>query len=335
MTFTDSVKEGFDIVNRRWHLILIRIAASMIDLIAFFIIVGIPLFIAIAAAGAEIATANAGEFLSSLERAFTKGYIWVVFLVAASILVYLFLAVFVWMYVASGSMGIIARALEKRKEPFRMKTFFAEAKRHITALANFYFLMAALVVGVFFALGVAATGAAYLCGYLKAANPILGALMEALWGILIMAAGLFAVYAGLAVGAFGAGIVVLDSERAWRAVRKSADFLVSHPRGFWGYCALVTAYGVASFLLFLIGYPFRFIPLLGMVIAVPYELASYALERYLGLSLLGSAFSYYFRNTRVRMPEEGPAQAQAPAGPAATEGAPPPGPPQTPLSDSL
>ena len=335
MTFTDSVKEGFDIVNRRWHLILIKVATSMINLLAFFIIVGIPLFIAIAAAGVEIATANAGQFLSSLEDAFRKGYIWVVFLVVASILVYLIFAVLVGMYVASGSMGIIARAIGKRKEPFRMKMFFEEAKRLFYPLAVFYSLLAAFAAGALLALGIAATGAVYLSSYLKAVSPLLGLLMEAIWGIIILAAGLFAVYGWFAVAAFGAGIVVLDSERAWPAFRKAVDFLVSHPRGFWGYCALVTAYGVASFLLFLIGYPFRFIPILGMAVALPYELASYALERYFGLSLLGSAFSYYFRSTRVHMPEGGPGQAQAPAGPAGPGETPPPGPPQTPLSDTV
>ncbi len=334
MTFTDSVKEGFDVVNRRWHLIVVRVVASVIDLVAFFVIVGIPLFIAIAAAGAEIATASAGQFLTSLKDAFMRGYIWVVFLVIASILLYFLFAAFVWMYVASGSMGIIARTLKNRKEAFKMKAFFAEAKRHFAPLANFYFLLGALVLGVLILLGMAVSGSVYLSDSLKAASPSLGLLLEVLLDVFIAVAAVFAIYGSLAVGAFGAGIVVLDSESAWQSIKKSVDFLTSHPWGFWGYCALLTAYGAASFLLFVIGYPFRFIPIVGMIAALPYELVSYALERYLGLSLLGSAFSYYFRSTRIHMPEGGPAQAHAPAGPAPQPGGQPPEPPGTPLSDT-
>ena len=334
MTFTDSVKEGFRIINRRWQLVLIRVAASVINLAAFFVIVGIPLFIAIMVAGVEFATTSAGEFLTSLKDAFTRGYIWIAALVLASILIYALFAAFVWMYVVSGSMGMIARTLENRKESFKLKMFYVEARRHFRPLANFYLLLGAFVLGAFIVLGIAVGGAVYLSDSLKEVNALSGILLEFFLNIFIALAALFTIYGSLTVGAYGAGIVILDSEPAWPSIKKSLGFLAAHPWGFWGYSFLLTAYGAASFLLFIIGYPFRIIPIIGIIVILPYQLESYALERYLGLSLVGSAFSYYLRNTRIHIPEGGPAQAQAPAGPGQTPGEGPPGPPQTPQSET-
>ena len=330
MAFSASTKEGFGIINHRWQLVLIRVVASIVNLAAFFIIVGIPLFIAIMVAGIELAAANAGQFLESLREAFTGGYVWIAALVLASILLYAFFAAFVWMYVLSGSMGIIARTLENRKETFRLKVFYLEAKKHFTPLANFYLLLGLFICAAFIVLGVAVGGAVYISDTLKEASSFLGLMIEVFLNMFIVLAGLFAVYGSMTLGAYGAGIVVMDGERAWPAIKKAARFLSDHPRGFWGYSALLTAYGIAMFLLFVIGYPFKLIPIIGIVIILPYQIASYAIGRYLGLSLVGSAFSYYFRNTRTYIPAEAPGQGQAPEGPALTAQEGPQGPPQTP-----
>lgn len=329
MNFTDSIREGFAIINRRWHLVLIRVGASVLNLAAFFVIVGIPLFIAIMVAGVEFAATSAGEFLTSLKGAFMRGYVWIAALVLASILLYALFAAFVWMYVVSGSMGMIARSLENRKEPFKLKLFYLEARKHFRPLANFYLALGALILGAFIVIGMAVGGAAYISDALKGANAFLGILLEILLDLFIALAALIAVFGSLNIGAYGAAVVVLDSEPAWASIKKSVDFLASHPWGFWGYSAMLIVYGTASFLLFVIGYPFRIIPIIGIIVILPYQLASYALERYLGLSLLGSAFSYYLRNTRTHIPEEAAAQAQAPAAPERPPQGGLPDPPQT------
>ncbi len=335
MAFSDSIKEGFSTVNHRWHLVLIRVAASIVNLAAFFIIVGIPLFIAIMVAGIELAAANAGQFLESLKEAFESGYVWIAVLVLASVLLYALFAAFIWMYVISGSMGIIARTLENRKETFRMKVFYLEARKHFTPLANFYLLLGVFVLSAFIVLGVAVGGAVYLADALKQANSVLGLMLEVLLNLFIVLAGLFIIYGSLTLGAYGAGIVVLDRERAWPAIKKAVSFLSENPWGFWGYCALLTAYGIAMFLLFVIGYPFKLIPIIGVVIILPYQIASYAAGRYLGLSLVGSAFAYYFRRTRTRIPAGVAGQDQAPGGPAQTVPEGPQEPLQTPPPENV
>ena len=336
MTFSESIKEGFGAINHRWQLVLIRVLASVVNLAAFFIIVGIPLFIAIMVAGIELAASNAGQFLASLKDAFERGYVWIAALVLASLLLYAIFAAFVWMYVISGSMGIIARTLENRKEIFRVKLFHIEARRHFTPLANFYLLLGMFMLGAFIVLGVAVGGAVYLSDALKEASSFLGLMLEVILNLFIALAGLFAVYGSMTLGSYGAGAVVLDGEQAWPALKKAVKFLSEHPWGFWGYSFFLTAYGMAMFLLFVIGYPFKLIPIIGVVIMLPYQIASYALGRYLGLSLVGSAFSYYFRNTRTKnIQEEAPGHGQIPPGPVPTAQEGTPGPAQTPPSEAV
>ncbi len=334
MNYGSSVKEGFRVVNRRWQLVLIRIVASIINCAAFFIIVGIPLFIAIMVAGVELATTNAGALLAGLKDAFLRGYFAISILVLTSILLYITFAAFLWLYVLSGSMGIVARELTGPGGEFSLKTFFAEARKHFMPLTRFYTLVGLGIMLVSIVIGVAVGGAVYLTEVLKDASTFLGLILGVVLNAFVVLLAIFALFGSVAVSTFGAGIVIMEGEKAWPATKKTIKFLERHPQGFWAYSTLLIGYFVISVLLLAFSYPFRLLPIIGTIIVLPYQLIAYGIERYFGLGLIGSAFSYYLRYEGGRTSGAGPVPPQAPEGPAPQAEAGPEAPSQTPPQET-
>jgi hypothetical protein len=333
MVFLDSAREGFRTVHRNWQLVLIRIIASVINWVAFFVMVVIPVVLLVVTVGMELASAtDVWSFLNSLTAALFKVYFAVALLIISSFLLYLVFASVVWLFALSGSMGVLAKRLAgpaatdinlylKSEEKFSLREFFSEGRRLFFPLMRFYIIIGFAIIGAFFIVGLALGGAFYITDLLRETNMILAALLGTVLVLFAVALWLFSTFGVFALSVYGACIVATEDGRATSAIRKAYNFLVAHPRGFWGYVLMLLGYMVVFFLLVAIGYPFKLIPIIGSLIMLPYQLAAYAVERYLGLGIIGSVFAYYLNNrgrgTREGVPPEiqTPPAAEGPAGP--------------------
>ena len=69
---------------------------------------------------------------------------------------------------------------------------------------------------------------------------------------------------------------------------------------------------LATFFLVLLGTPFSLIPLIGAIIAIPYQIVSYALQSYLGLVIVAVIFIYYCHTEAEVKPSETPDEGTEP-----------------------
>lgn len=293
-SFWDSFRDGFSLVNRNWQLVLIKVTASIISCMLFFIIVGIPLIIAIAAIGLNFSTERPELFIDELKGMLTGGYMGFALVVIAGLVIYLFLALSIWVYVLAGTYGVLGKKLED-PAPFKLREFFSSAREFFWSFMAFYGLVGLGFVIASLLLGIAVGGAVFLVMFLKESTLVFSILAGVLLLIVIFSCGLFFLFASLTLGTFGSAVIVLEKEGAWTALKKAIAFLKENPAGFWGYCLLLLLYFLVSSVLVILGYPFQLIPFIGMLIIFPYQLIAYALERYMGLVLAGAAFTYYFR----------------------------------------
>jgi len=327
--FWDSVKEGVTLVNRNWQLVLIRVVASLITFIGFFIIVGIPFAIAVIAVGVNLLAARPEAFLEGLKDILLKGYLGIALLLVMGILIYLIFAVTLWVYVLAGSFGVLGANLKNPAHAFKLSGFFSEGKRLFWPFTRFYTIIGLFVILVFLLLGLAGGVAVVALGLPRESLPLVALYLVGVFSIIMFLAFEFSV--------FGAGIIVLESRgawesvkggwicrrirkeilkwcAAWEAVKKGWSFLAAHPRAFWGYGLLLFSYFFVSLFLLVLAYPFSLIPIIGSLIMLPYQIMVSAVQRYLGLVLAGTAFSYYFRSTGPGIPEGAPAQEGVPPG---------------------
>jgi hypothetical protein len=319
MHFFDSVRDGFRAVNRNWQLVLVRIAASFVNLVAFFLLVGVPVAAAIILVGIEFATSDPESFLRSFRSALSGGYLGLVALILASFILYFTFAALLLVYVMAGTAGVLGGAVRDPAEHFSAKDFFFWARRLFSPILWLYSFVGLFMLLAGLVIGLAVGGAAFLAYSLQGMAAILAFLFGAVFVTALFLCGVLALVACLAAGAYGAAFIVFEGERPWASLRKAAAFLKQNPKAFWGYALMILCYAAISFVFFAAGYPFKLIPIIGLIVALPYQLLVYAAERYLGLAITATVFSYFAKARGIGTPAEARAPSESPPPPPPSE----------------
>jgi hypothetical protein len=94
MTFTDAIRTGFHIINKRLQLVGVQAALMVVNCFSFFVIVGIPLGIAFVIFGLDLTGLTQAKdifrtFASPSE--FIAQYLWLVLMVVVCIVLYIIL----------------------------------------------------------------------------------------------------------------------------------------------------------------------------------------------------------------------------------------------------
>lgn len=308
MTYSDAIKNGFRLVNKNWQLVLIQFGMMLVNCIGFFVFIGIPLAVAFVIFGLDFTEmTELKNLLGTMKDAseiITK-YLGFIIVLAVSFVVYLFVEVSVWLYVFGGSAGMIGRAVRDSANRFNMNTFFSEGKRLFWPLVGF-----TAITGVAFAIGVIgvfAGGIGIIISIAKGYETTLAVVLGIFLSLLLFCIGLALIISSIALTLYGTAAIVLKGTGPWQATKDTIKYLYCNPAALWLYCLVFGGYILATFLLVLIGTPFSLIPIIGAIIAIPYQIFSYALQSYLGLVIVAVIFIYYF-STEVKpseTPDEG------------------------------
>ena len=91
MTFADAIRTGFHLINRRLQLVGVQAVLMVINCISFFVVVGIPLFIAFVIFGLDLTGLTQVKDIFSMFSSpsdFIAKYLWLVLMVVTCILLY-------------------------------------------------------------------------------------------------------------------------------------------------------------------------------------------------------------------------------------------------------
>ncbi len=313
MTYSDAIKNGFRLVNKNWQLVLIQFAMMVVNCIGFFVFVGIPLAVAFVIFGLDLTEmTELKNLLGTMKDAseiITK-YLGLIIVLVVSFVVYLLVAIAVGLYVFGGSAGMIGRAVRDSSNRFNMNTFFSEGKRLFWPLAGFASIIGIIFLGVAFVLGVFAGGIGVIISIAKGYETTLSVVLGIFLSLLLFCIGLALIISSIALTFYGTAAIVLKGTGPWQATKDTIKYLYRNPAALWLYCLAFGGYVLATFLLVLLGMPFSMIPIIGAIIAIPYQIFSYALQSYSGLVVVAVIFIYYF-STEVK-PSETPDEGTAP-----------------------
>lgn len=310
MTYSDAIKNGFRLVNKNWQLVLIQFGMMLVNCIGFFVFVGIPLAVAFVIFGLDLTEmTELKNLLGTMKDAseiITK-YLGLIIVLVVSFVVYLFVAASVGLYVFGGSAGTIGRAVRDSANRFNMNTFFSEGKRLFWPLVGFTAIIGVIFIGIAFILGVFGGGIGVIISIAKGYETTLSVVLGIFLSLLLFCIGLALIISSIAITLYGTAAIVLKGTGPWQATKDTIKYLYRNPAALWLYCLAFGGYFLATFLLVLLGMPFSLIPIIGAIIAIPYQIFSYALQSYLGLVIVAVIFIYYF-STEVKLsetPDEG------------------------------
>ncbi|GAB4408037.1 MAG: hypothetical protein OHK0032_03440 [Thermodesulfovibrionales bacterium] len=300
MTFTEAIKKGFGTVNKNWQLVLIQIGAVFASFIGFFILIGLPLAIAFIIFGLDLTE------LSRLEDVFRTlrepseliaRYFGLVILLLASFLLYIMVALALWIFVFGGSIGVMSRSIKEGLEGFSIKVFFSEGRRLFFPLIWFTTMVGLIFIALAFVLGLFGGSIAAIISSAKEQGATLALFLGIFFSIILFIIGITLILTTLSVTIYGAAIMAIRGFGPVNSMKEALSYLYKHADAFYLYCMVFVGYIVISFFAVFLGYPLRFIPLLGTLMSFAYQLAVYVVQSYLGLVMIATIVCYYYFST--------------------------------------
>ncbi|MBI4680218.1 MAG: hypothetical protein HY753_03140 [Nitrospirae bacterium] len=183
-----------------------------------------------------------------------------------------------------------------------MNRFFSEGKRLFSPLIGFTAIIGLIFICVAFILGLFGGGIGALVSSAKEHEATLALFLGIFFSLLLFCIGLTLIIATIALALYGVAAMVFKGIGPVKSIKETMGYLYHQPKALFLYCIAFGGYILVSFLLILIGAPFNLIPIVGTIIAIPYQLFSYAIQSYLGLVIIAITFLYYF-STEI-MPRE-------------------------------
>jgi len=307
MTYSETIRRGFRLVNSRWQLVAVHISMMIFNCLGFFLFVGVPLGIAFILFGLDLTAfsdmSSVIELLKNPVGLFSR-FFGLALMVVASFIFYMLVVTAVWLYVFSGSAGIIGRAILDPAGRFTMRAFFQEAGGLFFPMLRYTFFIGLLFITVTFILGLLGGLSVAVVSAASSQDSTLALFLKIFFSLILLLAGMTLILSVLAVSVYGVAMLFFRGGGAVKAFRSSFRFLWHNQEAFWLYVVLLAGYIVASFALMTVVYPLNLIPIIGTVLSLPFQLISYAIQGYLGLVLIASVFIRYFDAEVVTRPRE-------------------------------
>jgi hypothetical protein len=269
----------------------------LFNCVSFFVLVGIPLGIAFIIFGLDLTgLAEMKDLMALLKNPaeLLSKYFGLVLTVLICFVVYIVLATLVGLYVFSGSIGTIGRSLIEPSPKFSLRSFHEEAKKLFSPLMWYSLAVGLVFLGITFVLGLLGGGVAVTVSSAKSYDSTLALFLGIFFSLVLVLVGLSIILLALAATVYGTAVLFFKREGPLRSFNSAIKFLWNKPHSFWLYVILLSGYVAASFLVMLVVYPFNLVPIIGPVIAFPFQILSYVVRGYLGLVLIAAVFIYYY-----------------------------------------
>jgi len=296
MKYGEAIKNGFRIINKNWQLVMIQIAAMFASFAGFFVMVGIPLAIAFIIFGLDLTElSRIHDVLGTFQKPseFISKYFGVVVLVLTSVLLYVITVLSLGIFVFGGSIGVIGRSIKEDGGEFSFNSFLAEGKRLFFPLVGFTAVIGLIFIVLFFILGLFGGAIAAIVSIAREQGATLALFLGIFFSLILLVVGLSLILATLAVTIYGFAALAMRDAGPVQSVQQAFRHLYHHTGAFYLYCLVFGGYAIISFLLLFMGYPLKFIPLVGPLFAVIFQFFMHIVQNYFGLAMLATVFLYY------------------------------------------
>ncbi len=294
----ECIKEGFYLANKNLQLVLIRIIASLINLVSMIIFLGVPLLMAMKYLEIDMAGAQ-DMYLTILQNPFDfiSRYLALILLSLVSLTGHLLFASILFLYVLGGSLGVLRTAAANLYYRFSLSEFFREAGKNffplmwlvstVLAVLTVLVVVCLIIGGVVFSVvhtssGAGTTAEVFFHSFLSMSALVFGVLI-------LVAASVFYLYS----------IVVSVYEKTGTAdsMKRAYRFLTSRPAGAL-HCIVLFAGAIAlqTGILFL-KVPFQIMPIMGALFIIAVALFSAVFQSYITVVVWASLLAYYKKAT--------------------------------------
>lgn len=294
----ECIKEGFNLANKNLQLVFVRIVVTIINLVSFFISLGIPVLFAIIYMGLDLAHAkDLLPFLMENPVSFVSRYMGLLFLVGSSFILYLIFVSILFLYSLGGTLGVLRTSAVNIQYKFSLSSFFKEANLNFVRLFWIISLVSLGAMVLFIAFTISGVIIAAIIQALAGGGGILELFFSSFIMVSVIILSIIFFVACLIFTGYSMVVSVMNGNGSMDCIKKTFDFLKQKPEAFLFYFILFAGSIIANGLFFVLKMPFNAVPVMGPVMNIALTLFSAIFQSYLALVVWSSLIIYYVKGT--------------------------------------
>jgi hypothetical protein len=288
----ECIKDGFELVNRNLQLVVIRIVVSVINLTGLGVFLGVPLIVAVAYLGFDVAHAREMlPYMAENPLEFLSRYLGLALLLIVAVLAYLVFSSLLFLYTLGGTLGTLRNSFTKPGLKFMLSAFFREANNNFSRLFWLLSLVLLGITGLLVVFAVIAGTMVLIMSAGAADDGTLNIFLRSFAAVLMIIIGALVLLSGVIFTVYSAVISVADEKGALESVKITSGFLKDRPQALLFFAVLMAFIIAVSLVFFGVQIPFRIIPFLSIVMFVINTFFS----SYLSVLMWGALVTYYMR----------------------------------------
>jgi len=288
----ECIKDGVILTNRNLHLVLIRVVVSLINIIAAGIFLGIPLIVAVAYFGFDIAHArDLLPYVAENPVEFLSRYLGLALLMLLALTVFLVFLSLISIYILAGTLGTLRTSCVNPVLRFSLPSFFREANTHFSRL---FWVLSLVFFGVSCVLIICVLAGGITVLFLSgvpAGEGTLTMFFRSFTAVFVITLCVAALIGSIIFSVYSAVISVVEEKRSMATVKSTYAFLINNPQALLFFLAVTASFIAANLVFFSVQIPLKIVPLMNLLSF----LFDTVFGAYLGVALWGSLVTYYMR----------------------------------------
>jgi hypothetical protein len=289
----ETIKDGFKLANRNLQLVVVRIIVTIINFAGLIVFLGLPVLVAIAFLGFDIAQAK--DLLPSImDNPFDviSRYLGLIFLIVAALILYVFFSSLLILYSYSGMMGVLRSSAVDTQFKFNVSSFFKEAGKNFFRL----FRVLSLVLSISLALIIATLVIGGICAAIMKSFSGTETTMEVFFNsfitIFIIILSIVIILTSIIFTVFTLVISVVTREGALACISRAYDFIKEKPQSLLFCMILFAGIITVNAVFFTLQIPMQFMP---FMMPLVYLLNAFG-QSYMIIVMWSALIMYYMKS---------------------------------------
>lgn len=291
-SYAQTIKVGLDAAGRLWKAALIRLLFIIISIIGAAIVIGLIIIIGWLISGTK--SINLHEItnifnVGNLSSPLIGKYIGLLLLSTISFLIYSIIILTAAIFIFGGSCGVITLGIKDPSYHFKMIDFISIGKKTFFTMIWFTTLISILAVFIFIVLGLDSWLTYRIINDVKGYNNIISFFILLISIIFNISMIMFL----FAITFYGTASIYLKGKSAKAALGDAVNLIMKRPSSIWFIFIVGLFYVLSNLVFVMIGLIMSKLPIIGIYIAIPFDILIYFIQSLLSIAMIGSIFYYY------------------------------------------
>lgn len=308
MNFFTCINDGLKTVHKNYQLLFIHFLFLFVSFFGLFFILSIPLGILFVIFGIDLTDILKGSFIEILLSSINimKKFLIFAIIFIISLLIYAILIVSLWVYIFSGTIGVMCQYLQEGKV-FNLKNFHKYGKKFFWKTGFFALFSVLIFICLTFIFGFISEISSKIVNFLNHYSHTLSVFFNVFIYLSMLLTGIMVFILWITSTLFGFFGIFIKNLTVRETIKESRKLIISYPQSLGRAALLFVIYILTGGLILSFASLLAIIPHIGTILLAAYQFITQFAHVYISMVVFAAFLSYYIKlDASVSKPE--PAQ---------------------------